>query len=121
MNQSCNYMSVIPSFRRISLYSYNLSLWGVGRGLEVVAPPRGDLLLLESHLFSLKPLFVTDAYIFYLPKQQNSYDFFMCTFYAFSIHKVIVHLTLHTHTCRSRDTCGFFSVFNISQETLHIN
>lgn len=85
MNQSCNYTSVIPSIRRISLYSYNLSLLAVARGLEVVPSPCGDLLFLESHLFSLKLLFLPYVYFVYLKKKKES--FFSCTLiYTFSIH-----------------------------------
>lgn len=95
MNQSCNYTSVIPSIRRISLYSYNLSLLAVARGLEVVPSPCGDLLFLESHLFSLKLLFLPYVYFVYLKKKKRKFFFMYFNLYFQYTH---VHLTL----CRFR-------------------
>ena len=51
-----------PSVHMLSLYSYNLSLWGVGRGLEMAPSPCDDPHCLLFHLFLLWLHLLRSAY-----------------------------------------------------------
>ena len=51
-----------PAVHMLSLYSYSLSLWGVGRGLEMAPSPCDDLHCLLFHLFLLWLRLLRSAY-----------------------------------------------------------
>ena len=62
-----------PSVHMLSLYSYNLSLWGVGRGLEMAPSPCDDPHCLLFHLFLLWIHLLRSAYYACLQIKTSGY------------------------------------------------